>query len=162
MILLSVPCATQAQLHHRHPFSTGYIAQWLERLTADQQVPGSNPGVPSTLYFIAAHMNPAASLSVFFGQTCSAANVDLAQRFEWLIADQQDVSFVPPCFQGLTIKVSLSFWPLFCSSSEVVSTVGFFFFDSLAGGGKDCARCPLLEAAAASSLNQLLKAGRGC
>jgi hypothetical protein len=25
----------------------GYIAQWLERLTADQQVPGSNPGVPS-------------------------------------------------------------------------------------------------------------------
>ena len=23
-----------------------YIAQWLERLTADQQVPGSNPGVP--------------------------------------------------------------------------------------------------------------------
>ena len=26
--------------------STGYIAQWLERLTADQQVPGSNPGVP--------------------------------------------------------------------------------------------------------------------
>ena len=23
----------------------GYIAQWLERLTADQQVPGSNPGV---------------------------------------------------------------------------------------------------------------------
>ena len=58
-------------------------------------------------------MNPAASLSLFFGQTCSAANVDLAQRFEWLIADQQDVCFVPPCFQGLTIKVSLSFWPLF-------------------------------------------------
>ncbi len=27
----------------------GYIAQWLERLTADQQVPGSNPGVPSSL-----------------------------------------------------------------------------------------------------------------
>ena len=26
--------------------SRGYIAQWLERLTADQQVPGSNPGVP--------------------------------------------------------------------------------------------------------------------
>ena len=26
---------------------SGYIAQWLERLTADQQVPGSNPGVPS-------------------------------------------------------------------------------------------------------------------
>ena len=25
---------------------SGYIAQWLERLTADQQVPGSNPGVP--------------------------------------------------------------------------------------------------------------------
>ena len=37
----------------RHGFATcysstnGYIAQWLERLTADQQVPGSNPGVPS-------------------------------------------------------------------------------------------------------------------
>ena len=27
--------------------SDGYIAQWLERLTADQQVPGSNPGVSS-------------------------------------------------------------------------------------------------------------------
>jgi hypothetical protein len=27
-------------------FAVGYIAQWLERLTADQQVPGSNPGVP--------------------------------------------------------------------------------------------------------------------
>ena len=25
----------------------GYIAQWLERLAADQQVPGSNPGAPS-------------------------------------------------------------------------------------------------------------------
>ena len=24
----------------------GYIAKWLERLTADQQVPASNPGVP--------------------------------------------------------------------------------------------------------------------
>ena len=29
------------------PNNIGYIAQWLERLTADQQVPGSNPGVPS-------------------------------------------------------------------------------------------------------------------
>ena len=28
------------------PLVRGYIAQWLERLTADQQVPGSNPGVP--------------------------------------------------------------------------------------------------------------------
>ena len=27
--------------------ANGYIAQWLERLTADQQVPGLNPGVPS-------------------------------------------------------------------------------------------------------------------
>ena len=26
--------------------ASGYIAQWLERLTADQQVPGSNLGVP--------------------------------------------------------------------------------------------------------------------
>jgi hypothetical protein len=26
-----------------------YIAQWLERLTADRQVPGSNPGVPSEM-----------------------------------------------------------------------------------------------------------------
>jgi hypothetical protein len=30
--------------------ANGYIAQWLERLTADQQVPGSNPGVPSVTY----------------------------------------------------------------------------------------------------------------
>jgi hypothetical protein len=33
-------------LRHVH-MQLGYIAQWLERLTADQQVPGSNPGVPS-------------------------------------------------------------------------------------------------------------------
>ena len=26
--------------------ASGYISQWLERLTADQQVPGSIPGVP--------------------------------------------------------------------------------------------------------------------
>ena len=34
--------------------AVGYIAQWLERLTADQQVPGSNPGVPcfSTSLFL--------------------------------------------------------------------------------------------------------------
>ena len=30
-----------------HSASLGYIAQWSERLTADQQVPGSNLGVPS-------------------------------------------------------------------------------------------------------------------
>jgi hypothetical protein len=24
----------------------GHVAQWVDRLTADQQVPGSNPGVP--------------------------------------------------------------------------------------------------------------------
>ena len=32
--------------------ANGYIAQWLERLTADQQVPGSNPGVPSCLKLV--------------------------------------------------------------------------------------------------------------
>ena len=31
----------------------GYIAQWSERLTADQQVPGSNPGTPSHEFFLA-------------------------------------------------------------------------------------------------------------
>ena len=34
---------------HGSEWPSGYIAQWLERLTADQQVPGSNPGVPSFL-----------------------------------------------------------------------------------------------------------------
>ena len=29
-----------------HTSIAGYIAQWLEWLTADQQVPGSSPGVP--------------------------------------------------------------------------------------------------------------------
>jgi hypothetical protein len=47
------PCSCRSVPKHRsraritmapHPPS-GYIAQWLERLTADQQVPGSNPGV---------------------------------------------------------------------------------------------------------------------
>jgi type IV secretory pathway TraG/TraD family ATPase VirD4 len=31
----------------------GYTAQWLERLTADQQVPGSNPSVPYCQLIIA-------------------------------------------------------------------------------------------------------------
>ena len=59
-ILCTEDCCTESQHHHHGPArcchcaskyrlchaSTGYIAQWLERLTADQQVPGSNPGVP--------------------------------------------------------------------------------------------------------------------
>ena len=40
----------------------GYIAQWLERLTADQQVPGSNPGVPL--------LCPQTSAREFPTQTC--------------------------------------------------------------------------------------------
>ena len=41
-------CALQCAVKHAFtPDVNGYIAQWLERLTADQQVPGSNPGVPS-------------------------------------------------------------------------------------------------------------------
>ena len=50
-------CLQSPNCHHFHPKNIlteighssvhpGYIAQWLERLTADQQVPGSNPGVP--------------------------------------------------------------------------------------------------------------------
>jgi hypothetical protein len=34
------------QVRDMFPVTSGYIAQWLERLTADQQVPGSNPSVP--------------------------------------------------------------------------------------------------------------------
>ena len=30
--------------------ASGYISQWFERLTADQQVPGSNWGVPFFTY----------------------------------------------------------------------------------------------------------------
>ena len=36
----------------------GYIAQWLERLTADQQVPGSNPGVPSVFRLSGGMLEP--------------------------------------------------------------------------------------------------------
>ena len=48
----SMQSASAQLLHTRKEhcmalMTTGYIAQWLERLTADQQVPGSNPGVPS-------------------------------------------------------------------------------------------------------------------
>ena len=40
-------CTTPNNQEYTHALPTyGYIAQWLERLTADQQVPGSNPGVP--------------------------------------------------------------------------------------------------------------------
>ena len=50
---LAIGCGTNVQFSvptiraPTTPLSIGYIAQWLERLTADQQVPGSNPGVPS-------------------------------------------------------------------------------------------------------------------
>ena len=37
----------QTCIYNQMIATAGYIAQWLERLTADQQVPGSNPGVPS-------------------------------------------------------------------------------------------------------------------
>ena len=37
---------SHSQIFHVPFQAYGYIAQWLERLTADQQVPGSNPGVP--------------------------------------------------------------------------------------------------------------------
>ena len=41
-MIVFLDCVSARQNH-----ALGYIAQWLERLTADQQVPGSNPGVPS-------------------------------------------------------------------------------------------------------------------
>ena len=44
---MSVPTMQTWQQPRTTALQTGYIAQWLERLTADQQVPGSNPGVPS-------------------------------------------------------------------------------------------------------------------
>ena len=50
VVFLQVPerrhlaAVTQVSMVHH-----GCIAQWLERLTADQQVPGSNPGAPSLL-----------------------------------------------------------------------------------------------------------------
>ena len=40
------PCLRIALVAGASSTASGYIAQWLERLTADQQVPGSNPGVP--------------------------------------------------------------------------------------------------------------------
>merc|ERR1712051_853672 len=45
IILFSKHESMQKYQHLPHT-PIGYIAQWLERLTADQQVPGSNPGVP--------------------------------------------------------------------------------------------------------------------
>ena len=41
-VMRVVASAAVSRITHR-----GYIAQWSERLTADQQVPDSNPGVPS-------------------------------------------------------------------------------------------------------------------
>ena len=47
--LLMFFCSAQlrCKCERRH---IGHIAQWLERLTADQQVPGSNPGVSLVLW----------------------------------------------------------------------------------------------------------------
>ena len=56
--------------------AVGYIAQWLERLTADQQVPGSNPGVPSCIALIE-FCSPVCSAAFMFKQdSCSAAKMD--------------------------------------------------------------------------------------
>ena len=46
--------------------ANGYIARWLERLTADQQVPGSNPDVP----FGGSLPTPPPSTSITFPKSC--------------------------------------------------------------------------------------------
>ena len=51
------PLKLKLHMSNAIPLASGYIAQWLERLTADQQVPGSNPGVP----FRPAHQLPGTS-----------------------------------------------------------------------------------------------------
>ena len=48
-VMRVVASAAVSRITHR-----GYIAQWSERLTADQQVPGSNPGVPSVAALVRA------------------------------------------------------------------------------------------------------------
>ena len=54
---------------HASSLVSGYIAQWLERLTADQQVPGSNPGVPSCLQWRTCHCAVSLDLG-FVGFPC--------------------------------------------------------------------------------------------
>ena len=53
----------------------GYIAQWLERLTADQQVPGSNPGVPYYFYFALASITFSASTKARKAASASVTTV---------------------------------------------------------------------------------------
>ena len=54
--------------------ASGYIAQWLERLTADQQVPGSNPGVPSSLCLLWAQLQSSASIPLLRQQGQEGGN----------------------------------------------------------------------------------------
>lgn len=58
---ISLAARTQC-LAGRSELLSGYIAQWLERLTADQQVPGSNPGMP--FVFVVASLIPTKFVSL--------------------------------------------------------------------------------------------------
>jgi hypothetical protein len=60
----------------------GYIAQWLERLTADQQVTGSNPGVP---FLIADRQVPGSNLSApFLLQTAGVRGAAFSWSLGWV------------------------------------------------------------------------------
>ena len=78
--------------------ASGYIAQWLERLTADQQVPGSNPGVPSSLCLLPYGLNFRAQL-----QSPCFASKDRKEETKGLrapVAEALLMPFLPPCHLG--------------------------------------------------------------
>ena len=68
----------QATLRSQCSPPHGYIAQWLERLTADQQVPGSNPGVPFGCCGVVTH-----TLQLWKGR--ATGPVTVAQQLLWCI-----------------------------------------------------------------------------
>ena len=72
-VMRVVASAAVSRITHR-----GYIAQWSERLTADQQVPGSNPGVPFGCCGVVTH-----TLQLWKGR--ATGPVTVAQQLLWCI-----------------------------------------------------------------------------
>lgn len=87
----------------------GYIAQWLERLTADQQVPGSNPGVPS---LGARFLFGFRALFVRLAYAAASACLKASKRTSnvcWFLALASCLRFVCSSFASLVFPLAVLF-----------------------------------------------------
>ena len=87
----------------------GYIAQWLERLTADQQVPGSNPGVPSLgARFLFGFRALLVRLAYAAASACLNTNKPTSNMC-WFLALASCLRFVCSSFASLVFPLAVLF-----------------------------------------------------